>query len=169
MSHSTVTPGHYLTFKVGKELFAIDVFQVREVLDLSPITRVPTSPPYLRGVVNVRGKAIPVVDMRYEFGLPAADDTVHTRIVVLEIALDGEVCVIGGQADSVHEVIEIEPSQVEPAPRLASRWRAGISRGLVRRGDDFVIVLDVDAVFAHATAEGLGLGGGEGDSVESAA
>ncbi len=157
MQESTFTTGHYLTFKVGAELFAIDVFQVREVLDMTPITRVPTSPPYLRGVVNVRGKAIPVVDMRYEFGLPPVDDTVHTRIVVLEIALDGETCVIGGQADSVHEVIEIEASQVEPAPRLAARWKAGISKGLARRGDDFVIVLDVDAVFAHATAAGLGL------------
>ncbi len=144
--------GHYMTMKIGDELFAIDVFQVREVLDVTPITRVPTSPPYLRGVVNVRGKAIPVVDLRYKFGLPQVPDTVHTRIVVLEVALDGEPCVFGAQADSVHEVIEIDASQIEPAPRLAARWRAEISKGLARRGADFIIVLDVNAVFGNDLA-----------------
>ena len=72
----------YITFKLGDELFAINVGQVREVLDLSLITRVPTAPPYMRGVVNVRGNAIPVVDLRLKFGLPQAPDTVQTRIVV---------------------------------------------------------------------------------------
>ncbi len=141
------TSGHYMTMKIGDELFAIDVFQVREVLDVTPVTRVPTSPPYLRGVVNVRGKAIPVVDLRHKFGLPPVPDTVHTRIVVLEIALDGEPCVFGAQADSVHEVIELDAGTIEPTPQLAARWRAEISKGLARRGAEFVIVLDVNAVF----------------------
>jgi purine-binding chemotaxis protein CheW len=140
-------PGHYMTFKLGDELFAINVFKVREVLDMTPITKVPTAPPYLRGVVNVRGKAIPVVDLRQKFGLPSAPETVHTRIVVLEIEVDGEACVVGGQADSVHEVIELDASQAEPPPHFASRWRAAISQGLVRRGDEFIIVLDLDVVF----------------------
>lgn len=150
------TSGHYMTMKIGDELFAIDVFQVREVLDVTPVTRVPTSPPYLRGVVNVRGKAIPVVDLRYKFGLPQVPDTVHTRIVVLEVAIDGEACVFGAQADSVHEVIELDASQIEPSPQLSTRWRAEIAKGLARRGSDFIIVLDANAVFggdlvAHAS------------------
>lgn len=142
--------GQYITFKLGDELFAINVFQVREVLDLTPVTKVPTAPAYLRGVVNVRGKAIPVVDLRCKFGLPPSTDTVHTRIVVLELELDGETCVVGGQADSVHEVIELTSDQIDPPPRIASRWRTEIVRGMARRGDDFIIVLDVNAVFDGA-------------------
>lgn len=140
----------YITFKLGDELFAINVFQVREVLDLSPVTKVPTAPPYLRGVVNVRGKAVPVVDLRCRFGLPQTADTVHTRIVVLELELEGQMCVVGGQADSVHEVIELEASEIAPPPRLATRWKTDIVRGMARRGNDFIIVLDVGAVFAGA-------------------
>lgn len=142
--------GHYMTFRLGDELFAIAVAQIREVLDLTPITRVPSAPPYLRGVVNVRGKAIPVVDLRCKFGLPAVADTVHTRIVVLEIEIDGAPCVVGGQADSVHDVIELEAGQIDPPPNLASRWRAEIVRGMAHRGDDFIMILDVDRVFDTA-------------------
>src|ERR1022692_4657740 len=97
----------YITFKLGNELFAINVAQVREVLEVSTITRVPTAPDYMRGVVNVRGKAIPVVDLRVRFGLPIANDSVSTRVIVMELQLDGETTVLGGIADSVHEVIEL--------------------------------------------------------------
>lgn len=147
---SAGTSAQYITFKLGDELFAINVFQVREVLDLSPVTKVPTAPAYLRGVVNVRGKAVPVVDLRCRFGLPQTADTVHTRIVVLELELEGQMCVVGGQADSVHEVIELEASEIAPPPRLATRWKTDIVRGMARRGNDFIIVLDVGAVFAGA-------------------
>jgi purine-binding chemotaxis protein CheW len=150
--NAVTSPAQYITFKLGDELFAIDVSQVREVLELPPITRVPTSPPYLRGVVNVRGKAIPVVDLRTKFGLPAGADTVHSRIVVMELLLDGESTVVGGVADSVQEVIELEPGQIDPPPRIAMRWRTGLIRGMGRRGDDFIILLDLDAVFASDAA-----------------
>ena len=99
---SITSTAQYITFKLGDELFAINVGQVREVLDLTQITRVPTAPDYMRGVVNVRGNAIPVVDLRLKFGLPKKEDTVQTRIVVLELELDGEKVVLGGLADSVH-------------------------------------------------------------------
>jgi purine-binding chemotaxis protein CheW len=138
----------YMTFKLGNELFAINVEQVREVLEVSTITRVPTAPDYMRGVVNVRGKAIPVVDLRLRFGLPATVDTVSTRVIVMELLLDGETTVLGGMADSVHEVIEIEPGNIGPPPRIAMRWRTEFIQGLGRRGDDFIIILDVNAVFA---------------------
>ncbi|HUA61819.1 MAG TPA: chemotaxis protein CheW [Verrucomicrobiae bacterium] len=140
--------GQYMTFKLGNELFAIGVAQVREVLEISRITRVPTAPPYMRGVVNVRGQATPVVDLRLKFGLPPAPDTVHTRIIVMELDLDGEATVLGGVADSVHEVIELEPGNINPPPRIAMRWRTDFIQGMGRKGDDFIIVLDVDAVFS---------------------
>lgn len=139
---------HYLTFRLGDELFAIGVVQVREVLDMSVITRVPRAPSYMRGVVNVRGSAIPVVDLRLKFGLPGTADSVNTRIVVLELNLDGEPVVMGGIADSVHDVIELDRSQIEEAPRMAMRWRAELVHGMGRRGDEFVIILDIDKAFS---------------------
>lgn len=138
----------YITFKLGDELFAIDVAQVREVLEVSQITKVPTAPGYMRGVVNVRGQATPVVDLRQRFGLPGAPDTVHTRIIVMELDLDGEATVLGGLADSVHEVIELEPGSIGPPPRIAMHWRTEFIEGMGKRGDDFIIVLNVNAVFS---------------------
>ena len=142
--------GQYITFKLGNELFAINVAQVREVLEVSTITQVPTAPDYMRGVVNVRGKAIPVVDLRLKFGLPATPDTVNSRIVVLELELDGETTVVGGIADSVHEVIELEADQINPPPRIAMRWRTELIQGMGKRGDEFIIILDINQVFASA-------------------
>jgi purine-binding chemotaxis protein CheW len=138
----------YMTFRLGNELFALNVAQVRDVLEMSPITRVPTAPAYMRGVVNVRGKAIPVVDLRLRFGLPPAAETLSTRIMVMELMLDGEVTMLGGLADSVHEVIEIQPRDINPPPSIAMRWRPEFIMGMGRRGDDFIIILDVNAVFA---------------------
>jgi len=138
----------YMTFKLGDELFAIDVAQVREVLEVSLITKVPTAPPHLRGVVNVRGQATPVVDLRLRFGLPSSAATVNTRIIVLELQFDGEATVLGGIADSVHEVIELEPANIDPPPRIAMRWRADFIHGMGKRGEDFIIILDVNAVFS---------------------
>lgn len=146
----TTESGQYMTFKLGDELFAIAVGQVREVLEIAHITRVPTAPEYMRGVANVRGLAIPVVDMRLKFGLAPAPDTVHSRIIVLEVELDGEATVIGGVADSVHEVIEFDADSINPPPRIAMRWRTEFIKGMGRRGDDFVIILDVNAVFSSA-------------------
>ena len=140
--------GQYMTFKLGNELFAISVAQVREVLEVSQITRVPTAPSYMRGVVNVRGQATPVVDLRLKFGLPETPDTVHTRIIVMELQIDGEATVLGGVADSVHEVIELEPANINPPPRIAMRWRTDFIEGMGKRGDDFIIILDVNAVFS---------------------
>lgn len=140
--------GHYMTFKLGDELFAINVVQVREVLELSRITRVPTAPEYVRGVVNVRGQATPVVDLRVRFGLLPADDTVNTRIIVMELELDGKPAVLGGIADSVHEVIELDRSAVIPPPRIAMRWRNEFIDGMAKRNDDFIILVNVNSVFS---------------------
>jgi purine-binding chemotaxis protein CheW len=148
MSTTITEIAQYITFKLGDELFAINVSQVREVLEVTQITKVPTAPEYMRGVVNVRGKAIPVVDLRLRFGLSKNVDTVHTRVIVMELDIDGEVTVIGGIADSVHEVIELEPSQINPPPRIAMRWKTELIKGMGRRGDEFTIVLDINAVFS---------------------
>ncbi len=146
--NASIEPAQYITFRLGDELFAINVSQVREVLELTQITKVPTAPAYMRGVVNVRGSAIPVVDLRMKFGLPRVTDTVNTRVVVLELDIDGEETVLGGIADSVHEVIEFENSDIKPPPTIAMRWRSEFIRGMGKRGDQFVIILDIDAIFS---------------------
>src|SRR6478736_8001768 len=102
----------------------------------------------MREVVNVREQSTPVVDLRVKFGLTERPDTVHTRIIVMELELDGEATVLGGLADSVHEVIELEPGSINPPPRIAMRWRTDFIQGMGKRGDDFIIILDVNAVFS---------------------
>jgi purine-binding chemotaxis protein CheW len=138
----------YLTFKLGDELFAIYVFKAREVLDISTITRVPQAPAYMLGVVNVRGNAIPVVDLRVKFGLPKQENSINSRIIVIEIDMDGDTVILGGLADSVHEVIELEPNQIEEPPTIGMKWKADLILGMGRRDDQFIIILDIDRVFS---------------------
>jgi purine-binding chemotaxis protein CheW len=146
----------YITFKIGDELFAIDVVSVREVLELSLITRIPDAPAHLRGMVNVRGEAIPVVDLRAKFGLPPIPDSVHTRIVVLEIEVEGQRSVLGGIADSVHEVIDFEADMISAPPRFATRWKGDLIKGVARRGEELIIILSTDAVFSGNDVEEIG-------------
>ena len=149
MSTSKITAtARYLTFRLGEELFAINVAKAREVLDLSHITRVPTAPSYLRGVVNVRGNAIPVVDLRHKFGLPQSADTLTTRIIVMDLLIDGESVVVGGLADAVHEVLELEPNEINEPPSIGMRWRTDLILGMGRRNDRFTIILDIERVFS---------------------
>jgi purine-binding chemotaxis protein CheW len=138
----------YLTFKLADEVFGVDVAQVREILDLTPITKVPQSPPFMRGVINLRGSVVPVVDMRLKFGMPKAPDTINTCIVVVEVFIDGESTVLGATADSVQEVFELEPGQIEPAPKIGARLKMEFIRGIGKRDAQFVMLLDIDKVFS---------------------
>src|SRR5574340_119405 len=97
----------YLDFKLGDEVFAIDVSKIREILDLTTITKVPHMPPYMRGVINLRGSVVSVIDMRMKFGMPTVDATVDTCIVVVEVSVEGESTVLGALVDSVQEVFEL--------------------------------------------------------------
>lgn len=139
--------GLYLTFRLGDEVFALDVYKVREVLDLTSITKVPRAPEFMRGVINVRGSVVPVVDMRTKFGLEQIEATQETRTIVIELSIDGDVTVLGALADSVHEVVEMEPSQIEPPPKIGMRWRTEFIKGIGKRNDEFIIILDIDRVF----------------------
>ncbi len=136
----------YVTFKLGDEMFAIDVFKAREVLDVTHVTRVPTSPGYMRGVVNVRGNSIPVIDLRSKFGLPTKEDTKNTRIIVLELEIEEQTVVIGGLADSVHEVIELEPEDINESPSLGMKWRTDLILGMGKRDENFIIILDIERI-----------------------
>ncbi len=138
----------YLTFKLDGEVFALDVGKVREILDYTNITKVPQTPDFMKGVINLRGSVVPVVDMRLKFGIPSQEKTVDTCIVVVEINIDGETTILGALVDSVQEVFELEPSQIEPAPRIGTKLRTDFILGMGKRDDQFVIILDIDKVFS---------------------
>jgi len=149
----------YLTFRLEDEIFALDVAQVREVLDMSTITKVPGTPDFMRGVINVRGNVVPVMDLRVKFGMSRTESSVDTRIIVMEILMDREVTVLGTLADSVNEVIDLNASQIEPPPNIGMRWRTEFIRGIGKRNDMFIILLDIDRVFSSeelAAAEDSG-------------
>lgn len=146
--NETAKTAQYLTFKLRDELFAIDVLQVREVLDLSNITKVPRAPEFMRGVINVRGSVVPVIDLRLKFGLPKAEQTIDTRIVVMELDIENERTLIGAMADSVHDVMDLDTDQIEAPPKIGSRWRTEFIKGIGKYDDQFVIIIDISKVFS---------------------
>ena len=138
----------YLTFRLGDEVFALEISQVREVLDYPQITRVPRMPEFMRGVINLRGSVVPVVDLRLKFGMSATERTVNTCIIIAELEVEGERTLLGALADSVQEVVDLEAGQIEPPPRLGASVDARFIRGMGKREEGFVIILDVDRVFS---------------------
>jgi purine-binding chemotaxis protein CheW len=138
----------YLTFQLDEEIFAIDVAKVREVLDFTAITKIPRTPGFMSGVINLRGSVVPVVDLRLCFEMSKTTKTVNTCIVVVEVLLGGESTIIGALADSVEEVVDLEPEQIEPAPRIGTQVRTDFIRGMGKRDAQFVMILDIDKVFS---------------------
>ena len=141
-----------LTLGLGGEIFAIETERVREVLDLIPITRIPNSRPFIKGLINVRGKVITVTDLRVKFGMPPAPHTADTRIVVTEIEVAGETTLVGALADRVYEATELPAASMEDVPKIGMRWRTEFIRAIGKRGDDFIIIADIDQVFASQDA-----------------
>lgn len=158
MSRPTQRP--HLSFRLGPERFAIPVQATREILELTPMTRIPSAPAHILGLVNVRGRAVPVVSLRARFGLPGEAESPTARIIVLELEVDGEPTVVGARADAVDEVVLVEPGATDPPPQLGSAWRARVVTGVLRRDDEFVLLLDVAQLF---------LGQGDPARVEPAA
>jgi purine-binding chemotaxis protein CheW len=137
----------YLTFQLGEEVFAIDVSRVREILEFTTITKVPKTPEYMRGVINLRGSVVPVLDMRLKFGMTKTEKKVDTCIIVVEVFFENETIIIGSLVDSVQEVFELEPDQIEPAPKIGIQLKTEFIKGMGKRDDRFIIILDTDKVF----------------------
>ena len=144
----TIETKQYLTFKLGDEMFAINVGQVREVLDITTITKVPRAPRFMRGVINVRGSVVPVVDLRLKFNMEKTESTVDSRIVVMELFLDNDQTVLGAMADSVHDVMDLETENIEPPPNIGARWRTEFIKGIGKNNEEFIIILDIDRIFS---------------------
>ena len=138
----------YLTFKMADEIFAFDVAKVREILELIPITQVPQTPEFMRGVINLRGSVVPVIDLRLNFGMQCTENTVNTCIIVVEVNLNEETIVLGVLADSVQEVVEMEPEHIEPPPQLGTKLNTEFIKGMGKVENDFVMILDIDKVFS---------------------
>jgi purine-binding chemotaxis protein CheW len=152
----SVEARQYLTFKLGEEIFAIDVSKVREVLDFTTVTKIPRTPDFMSGVINLRGNVVPVVDLRLCFGMSRTAKTVNTCIVVAEMLVEGEPTVIGTLADSVEEVIDLAPDQIQPPPRMGMEIRTDFIQGMGKRDTQFVMILDIDRVFSARELDALG-------------
>ena len=145
---TSVDSVQYLAFKLADEVYAVDVAKVREILDFPPITKVPRTPEFMRGVINLRGSVVPVVDMRLKFGMSKTEKSVNTCIIVVEAMLDNDLTTIGALADSVQEVIELDQNSIEPPPRMGSRLKVEFLKGMGKIGDNFLMLLDIDKVFS---------------------
>ncbi len=139
--------GQYLTFKLQEEVFAVDISQVREVLELDKVTKVPQTPEMMRGVINLRGAVVPVIDMRLKFGMGETEKTVDTCIIIVEISLDEETTLIGALADSVQEVMDLAEDQIEPPPKIGTRLNTDLIKGMGKRDGEFIIILDIEKIF----------------------
>lgn len=138
----------FLSFKLSEEVFAINVSQVLNILEMSTITRIPKSPEYLKGVINLRGTVLPVVDLRIKFGLPEKQATVDTSIIVLSVDLEGEAVLVGIQVDAVREVLELKNSDIAPTPSIGTKYNSGFIKGMWRMNDKFIMILDIEKVFS---------------------
>lgn len=162
----------HLTFRLGSEEYGLDILKVREIIGIMPITRVPRTPKFVRGVINLRGKVIPVMDLRAKFGMGTVDDTDRTCIVVVQVASKSAHTVMGVVVDEVSEVIDVAEDQIEATPEFGADIDTDFVLGIGKIADRVVMVLDIDRVLttseisvikrvASAKADG---GNGEGES-----
>lgn len=156
MSVSTITEmRQYLTFKLADEIFAVDVAKVREILEVTNITRMPRVPEYMCGVINLRGSVVPVIDLKRKLGMIATDRTVNTCIILVEVSQGGEMVVLGALADSVQEVFELDPENIEPAPKIGVGLDTDYIQGMGKHHDQFMMILNMDRVFIDDSPEVL--------------
>ena len=162
----------FLSFVLDLETYAMDIMQVREVLDYTRITRVPRMPDFMRGVINLRGGVVPVVDLRLKFGMGETPKTAESCIIIIEAELGGEITLLGIMADSVQEVLSLTADQIQPPPKIGTRLRTEFIRGMGRKGDAFIIILETERVFSEEELTVLQappqeMGGVEGEGADS--
>jgi purine-binding chemotaxis protein CheW len=138
----------YLSFKLGDEEFAAHVGKVLNILEMTRITEVPKAPEYMKGVINLRGTVLPVIDTRIKFGMTKTEYTTNTCIIVLDIDVDGETIQVGALVDSVQAVLEIEKSTILPPPSIGSKYKSEFIEGVANIDEKFIMILNMDAVFS---------------------
>lgn len=138
----------FLSFNLGEEEFATHVGKVLNILEMTKITEVPKSPEYMKGVINLRGTVLPVIDTRIKFGMTPTEYTTNTCIVVMEVDIDGEEVQVGALVDSVQAVHEISDKQIQPPPGIGSKYKSDFIYGMVKVDEKFIMLLDMDKVFS---------------------
>ena len=147
--------GKYLTFKLGAEEYGVEILKVQEIIKMMDITRVPRVQSYVRGVINLRGKVIPVIDLRLKFGMEGKETTDKTCVVVLQVTHAGGAITMGAIVDEVSEVLDITAEQIEPAPDFGSEVDTAFIMGMGKVGKMVVLLLDIDKVLSSAEIAAL--------------
>lgn len=158
----TTERSQYLSFSLAGSEYGVGILKVKEILQYETITRVPSTPRSVRGVINLRGAVVPVIDLAAKFGLPETAITRLTCILIVEAMMDGQPTVVGVMSDAVQEVIELSAADIEPPPSFGTQVRVDFLLGMGKTGKKFVLLLDIDRVisadereFAHAVKDGL--------------
>lgn len=152
----SLEPAQYLTFMLGGEVFAIGILVVKEIIEYQSLTEVPMMPAFVRGVINLRGAVVPVMDLQARFSRPPSPATKRTCIVIVEVEAEGERQVIGVVVDAVNEVLDIAPADIEPPPSFGARIRSEFICGMGKVKGKFVILLDVNQVLSLEELGALG-------------
>lgn len=153
---STADNMQYVTLGVADERFAVPVDRVREILQMQPVARMPNAPPHFLGIIDVRGQGVPIVDLRRKLGLGECRDDENTRIIVLQVAVDGRDVVLGLKTDRVFEVTVLDGGQLEPPPEIGAKWQSDCIAGIGRRNGAFVTVFDLSRLFGTSEVARLG-------------
>lgn len=148
MKDSTAKINSYLTFKLEDEIFGANVSKVLNILEMAKITKVPKAPNYMKGVINLRGAVLPLIDTRIKFDMGETNYTTNTCILVLDIDMAGESVHVGALVDSVQEVIEIDEASIQPPPSIGSKYKSEFIEGMAKINDDFIMLLNMDLIFS---------------------
>jgi len=155
VASTIVDTRQYLSFELDHEIFALDISKVREVLDYTAVTKIPQMPDFMRGVINLRGHVVPVIDLKLKCGMSMTEEAINTCIIILDVSVDGEETVIGALADSVQEVFDLSPENIEPPPRIGTKLNTEFIKGMGKHGEAFLMILDVNKVFSHEDITGI--------------
>jgi len=154
----------YLTLGLAGETFGISIRNVREILDMRPISRLPHAPHFLLGMIDVRGSGYPIVDLRLKLDLPSVPATEATRIIILDVPMDGRLVGVGFVADCVFEVTDIDETSTEAVPSVGGHWKSDYIAGIGRKAGKFIILFDLARLMANAA-----IPAGEGAEASAAA
>ncbi len=149
---SKTSEQQFVTLGIEREVFAVPVEAVLEILDMQPVFRVPETPPYMLGLIDLRGRSVPVLDLRAKLGLPSVPPTETTRILVLEVSVGGRPLFLGLVADRVIEVLAFSAGDIEPPPDIGVRWRSDYISGVGHRDARFVIIFNLARLFSEEEA-----------------
>jgi len=141
------TTNQYLTFTLDEEQYAVEVYDVKEVLEYTTVTKVPRTQEFMRGVINLRGSVVPVIDLRLKFGMDETQKTIDTSIIVMEVDINNDQVTLGTLADSVQEVINLDDNQIEPPPQIGTKIDTNFIKGIGKQDEKFIIILDINKIF----------------------